>query len=137
MSASGISNSVLIFTLGNELSSINVSIVSVVIIRSMCIIANNHIAMYSSPTVAVAGASGRLGKHVIKSLQTPKFKHKFGNVVALVRDTTPQDIIDAWKSQGVTVRIYNEKNMADSLKGIDVLINAYVVALKLAKFSSV
>ncbi|CZR65133.1 uncharacterized protein PAC_15033 [Phialocephala subalpina] len=73
--------------------------------------------------VEVAGASGRLGIHVVNTFQSPTFKPSFGEVVALVRDTTPQDIIETWKSQGVTVRSYTEENMAESLQGVDTLIN--------------
>jgi putative NADH-flavin reductase len=78
------------------------------------------------PTVGVAGANGKLGIHVINALISENFRPNFGSVVALVRESAPQYTRDIWQRQGVTVRIYNEKNMTESLAGIDILINAYV-----------
>jgi len=78
------------------------------------------------PTVGVAGANGKLGIHVINALISENFRPNFGSVVTLIRESAPQYTRDIWQRQGVIVRIYNEKNMAESLAGIDILINAYV-----------
>jgi uncharacterized protein YbjT (DUF2867 family) len=82
--------------------------------------------MSSSPTIGVAGANGRLGKHVINALTSPMFRPNYNGVIALVRDFPQQSTLDEWKKAGVEVRIYNENSMIESLKGIDALINVYV-----------
>lgn len=79
--------------------------------------------MSPRPVVAVAGANGKLGVHVIDALMSKSFRPNFGGVVALVRESTPQKTIDEWEKQGVTVRIYNEENMVESLAEVDTLIN--------------
>jgi putative NADH-flavin reductase len=82
--------------------------------------------MSQLPTVGVAGANGRLGRHVINALISPAFKSNFGGVVALVRESADRSTIN--EKNGVEVRVYSEENMVGSLKGIDILINVYAFA---------
>jgi thioester reductase-like protein len=90
--------------------------------------------MARPPNVAVAGANGRLGIFLIEALISPAHRSKFGAVIALVRDHVDQMIIKKWKKDGIDVRIYNEENMAESLKGIDSLISVYVRIILLMTF---
>ncbi|PVH84295.1 hypothetical protein DL98DRAFT_584861 [Cadophora sp. DSE1049] len=83
------------------------SIILDIFIQALHIIVNNQVVMSSSPTIAVPGASGRLGKLVVSSLHSPAFKPNFSEIIALAYDSTARDIIETWESQG----------------GVDTLIN--------------
>ncbi|KAI9894015.1 MAG: hypothetical protein M1814_004785 [Vezdaea aestivalis] len=71
-------------------------------------------------TVAVAGATGNLGKHVVEALLT-QFRPRFSAIILLTRKASPQT--DEWKSRGATIVQYDEPNLPKSLEGVDVLIN--------------
>ena len=75
----------------------------------------------SKPTIAVAGATGRLGIYVMKALLSPEFKGNFGEIIALAR--TKSDKTAQWEKAGAVVRTYDESNVKESLEGVDILVN--------------
>ncbi|KAH9203551.1 isoflavone reductase family protein [Leptodontidium sp. 2 PMI_412] len=72
--------------------------------------------------IAVAGGTGRVGRNIVESLLSPEFRSSFGEVVLLTRERGPTAI--ELEKKGATIRLYNEENMASSLEGVDVLVNA-------------
>jgi nucleoside-diphosphate-sugar epimerase len=81
--------------------------------------------MSSLRTVAVAGRTGRLGRHVVDSLLSPPFRKTFKGVILLTRAKTPRS--ENLEQEGATVRYYREDYKPTALKGVDVLVNTYVV----------
>lgn len=71
--------------------------------------------------VAVAGGTGRLDHHVVQSLLSPQFRSNFRDIVLLTRDRN--EVAVKLESEGATIRLYNEDNMVESLKDIDILVN--------------
>lgn len=79
--------------------------------------------MANLPTVAVAGATGLVGKHIVNALVGTSFRSKFKDIILLSRQrTSPQ--LDQWVQEGAELRTYSEGNLIDCLRGIDVIINA-------------
>ena len=77
----------------------------------------------SLPSVAIAGATGRIGKYITAAYLSPQFRSEYDKVVLLSRsESSPQ--LDEWKSQGATIRKYSPDNIASTLRDIDIVVNA-------------
>lgn len=77
------------------------------------------------PTVAIAGATGKLGKHITNTLLQLDILSTFSGLVLLSRqkpEGNPQ--LEEWARRGAKVVVYDEALLCDSLKGVDVFINA-------------
>ncbi|KAG8939141.1 hypothetical protein FRC03_006521, partial [Tulasnella sp. 419] len=82
--------------------------------------------MSSLPNIAVAGATGNIGTYIINALLSSTFRPKFGEITALSRSTT-SDASKALAARGVKVVAINANdvdNLAEALKGSDVLVDA-------------
>ncbi|KAF3939754.1 hypothetical protein ABW19_dt0209094 [Dactylella cylindrospora] len=81
--------------------------------------------MSDLPVVAVAGATGTLGKALVGALLDPQFRSKYKDVVVLSRNTkSPQ--IEEWVNQGAIAKEYNvddDASVKEALAGVDVLVN--------------
>ncbi|KAG8915349.1 hypothetical protein FRC02_004546 [Tulasnella sp. 418] len=80
------------------------------------------------PNIAVAGATGNLGTHIINALLSPTFRPKFGEIIVLSRSAT-SDAAKALIERGVKVveiDVQNVDNVSDALKGTDVFVDAIV-----------
>ena len=75
----------------------------------------------ASPTIALVGASGHLGKEVARALLSPTFRGSYDNVVLLKRrhhhDSDKESVASA------EVRYYDDDTLAEALRGVDVLIS--------------
>lgn len=78
-----------------------------------------------SPTVsvAIAGASGTLGKHVLSAFLQPEFHSSFSEIIVLKRPSTSNNSDVYQAREGVTIRTYDDSNLAASLIGVDVLVS--------------
>lgn len=81
--------------------------------------------MDSLPTVAIAGATGNLGGKIANALLLPQFRARFRDVIVLARSESPS--AERLVSLGARLRVYSEDDVAAALRGVDVLINAYVL----------
>lgn len=80
----------------------------------------------SRPVVAIAGATGHLGKHVAAAFLSPPFNAYFSEIIFLSRhDNPPVPSVPESSGGGavVTVRKYDEDNLPAALEGVDVLVN--------------
>ncbi|KAJ9627284.1 hypothetical protein H2203_003746 [Taxawa tesnikishii (nom. ined.)] len=78
-----------------------------------------------SRNVAIAGATGHLGQHLTNILLSPTYRSSFASIIVLTRqDPKSSQLLSKWQSSGAQIRSYDSDNMASSLSGIDVLINA-------------
>jgi hypothetical protein len=76
----------------------------------------------SRPVVAIAGATGHLGRHVATAFLSPFFRSKFSDIILLSRKEASS--IDGFESTtNYTVRKYDEDNLAKALEGVQVLVN--------------
>ncbi|CAI7607297.1 unnamed protein product [Penicillium pancosmium] len=76
----------------------------------------------SRPVVAIAGATGHLGRHVASAFLSPFFRSKFSDIILLSRKEA--SCIDGFESTtNYTVRKYDEDNIAKALEGVQVLVN--------------
>jgi uncharacterized protein YbjT (DUF2867 family) len=85
-------------------------------------IVDSAMAPSALPTVAVAGATGNLGKHIVQGLLSSSYRDKFNKIILLCR--TPTEQTSAWEKDGATIVKYDEESLKDSLEGVDILINA-------------
>lgn len=69
--------------------------------------------------VAIAGATGRLGKHILAALLSPTFRSSYADVIVLKRASTT-----IAPMEGATIRTYHEDRLAEALSDVEVLINA-------------
>lgn len=76
----------------------------------------------SLPTVAIAGATGRLGVYITEAFLSPEYRPKFKEVIVLSRNKSSKTA--PWEQQGATVRTYSESNIKESLEGVDILVNS-------------
>lgn len=76
-------------------------------------------AISSRPTVAIFGATGHLGRHIASAFLSAPFRDQFADVILLSRHGSPE------MPNGIfTTRKYEEDRLKDSLKGVQVLVNA-------------
>ncbi|CAI7568492.1 unnamed protein product [Penicillium glandicola] len=76
------------------------------------------------PVVAIAGATGHLGKHITTAFLSSTFQDKFAEIILLSRNES--SLFQPSPSQpGVklTTRRYNEHNLEEALQGIQILVN--------------
>ncbi|KAJ5169627.1 uncharacterized protein N7500_002410 [Penicillium coprophilum] len=81
-------------------------------------------ASITRPVVAIAGATGHLGKHVTAAFLSSTFQDKFSEIILLSRNESC--LFQPSSSQpGVklTTRRYNEHNLEEALQGIQILVN--------------
>ena len=77
------------------------------------------------PTVAIAGATGKLGRHITNTLLQLDILSTFSGIVLLSRQKLEGNLqLEEWAQKGAKVVVYDEVQLRDSLKGVDVLINA-------------
>lgn len=76
----------------------------------------------SRPVVAIAGATGHLGRHVASAFLSPFFRSKFSDVILLSRKES-SDIAGFESTANYTVRKYDEDNLDKALQGVQVLVN--------------
>ena len=77
------------------------------------------------PVVAIAGATGSLGQRITNTLLEPAIFSQLSSVVLLSRKKQEESRqLQEWADKGAKVMVYDEKDLAGSLAGVDVLINA-------------
>jgi hypothetical protein len=76
------------------------------------------------PTIALAGATGRLGSHILSALLSPTFSPSYAAIIILVRPDSKSTIPAHFDSSTIQARVYDPANIAASLTDIDVLISA-------------
>lgn len=89
--------------------------------NSHCTLTDGQTIYMSTPAlrkVAIVGASGLLGKHVLAALLSPTFRSSYSDVVVLQRASSKASPVD-----GATVRKFDEDCVVDALQDIDVLIS--------------
>ena len=74
--------------------------------------------------VALAGATGKLGKHITNALLLPEFMSTFSSFTLLSRQKQEGNAqLEEWTRRGAKVVVYDEARLVESLQGVDVLIN--------------
>lgn len=82
--------------------------------------------MPQSRTIAIAGATGGLGKYITEAILSEQFKGSFKEVVVLSRKAS--ETTKEFERQGATVRIYKEDdrdNLRSVLQDANVYVNTY------------
>lgn len=81
-------------------------------------------ASATRPVVAIAGATGHLGKHVTTAFLSSAFHDKFSEIILLSRQESslfqPTEVRAGVK---VTTRRYDEDNLEEALRGVQILVN--------------
>lgn len=78
-------------------------------------------SIISQPVVAIAGATGHLGRRVVSAFLSPRFNEQFSDVILLSRnEPSPESFQGSGK---YTIRKYDEDNLVDALRGVQILIN--------------
>ena len=75
----------------------------------------------ATPTVAIVGAGGLLGKQVSKVLLSPTFRSSYANVIFLKR--RPNGKSGDESIDGAQTRFYDDNTISQALQGVDVLIS--------------
>ncbi|KAK5059970.1 hypothetical protein LTR84_009853 [Exophiala bonariae] len=82
--------------------------------------------VYRRPVIAIAGATGDLGSHLVKAFLAADVISQLSGLILLSRRHTP--LTETWKAKGAQVRIVDEAGdigeLVDALEGVDILINA-------------
>ncbi|OQE24511.1 hypothetical protein PENSTE_c007G00123 [Penicillium steckii] len=76
----------------------------------------------SRPVVAIAGATGHLGRHVASAFLSPFFRSKFSDIIFLSRKEA-SNIAGFESTADYIVRKYDEDNIVKALQGVQVLVN--------------
>ncbi|KUL86240.1 hypothetical protein ZTR_08411 [Talaromyces verruculosus] len=80
--------------------------------------------MASGPVVAIAGATGHLGKHVLSAFRSSPLNSKFSEVILLSRHGgNGNDHPSAGSNVKLTTRTYTEEHLPEALEGVDILVN--------------
>lgn len=79
--------------------------------------------MASLKSVAIAGASGTLGKHVLSAFLQPEFRSSFSEIIVLKRPSASSKSDVYQDREGATIRTYDDSNLTAALEGVDVLIS--------------
>ncbi|KAJ5662435.1 uncharacterized protein N7477_010051 [Penicillium maclennaniae] len=79
-------------------------------------------AMIPHPVVAVAGATGHLGRRVASAFLSSLFHGQFSEVILLSRQDSSLSSIPDMASK-YTIRKYDENNLVDALRGVQILVN--------------
>ncbi|KAJ5504154.1 hypothetical protein N7463_007028 [Penicillium fimorum] len=81
-------------------------------------------ASLTRPVLAIAGATGHLGKHITAAFLSSIFQDKFSEIILLSRNESC--LFQPSSSQAgvkLTTRRYNEHNLEEALQGIQILVN--------------
>lgn len=76
------------------------------------------------PIVAIAGATGRLGKPTTDAFLSSKWNSNFEQVIILSRSASLPDH-EAWFKAGAILRSYSEDegSLKQALEGVNILVN--------------
>jgi hypothetical protein len=86
-------------------------------------------ASITRPVVAIAGATGYLGKHVTTAFLSSTFQDKFSEIILLSRNESC--LFQPSSSQAgvkLSTRRYNEDNLEEALQDIQILVNTVGLA---------
>ncbi|KAJ5934458.1 hypothetical protein N7466_004005 [Penicillium verhagenii] len=72
----------------------------------------------SRPVVAITGATGHLGRHIAAAFLSAPFRDQFADIILLSRQESSQNSNDKF-----VTRKYDDNNLAEALKGVQVLVN--------------
>ncbi|GLI75908.1 hypothetical protein PoHVEF18_004174 [Penicillium ochrochloron] len=79
-------------------------------------------SIISRPVVAIAGATGHLGSRVASAFLSSPFNEQFSDVILLSRnESSPESTSKA--GGRYTTRKYDEDNLVDALRGVQILVN--------------
>ncbi|KAJ5905196.1 uncharacterized protein N7473_002112 [Penicillium subrubescens] len=79
-------------------------------------------SIISRPVVAIAGATGHLGSRVASAFLSSPFNEQFSDVILLSRNKPSPESTP--KTGGrYTTRKYDEDNLVDALRGVQILVN--------------
>ncbi|PWY92043.1 NAD(P)-binding protein [Aspergillus heteromorphus CBS 117.55] len=86
----------------------------------------------SRPVVAIAGATGHLGRHVASAFISSPLSSHFSEIVLLSRSqqtqSNPTQLKDPYPTTNTTIKVttrtYSYETLPTALQGIDILINA-------------
>ncbi|CAG8906455.1 unnamed protein product [Penicillium egyptiacum] len=81
-------------------------------------------ASITRAVIAIAGATGHLGKHVTTAFLSSTFQDEFSEIILLSRNESC--LFQPSSSQSgvkLTTRRYNENNLEEALQGIQILVN--------------
>ncbi|KAJ5190368.1 uncharacterized protein N7498_009353 [Penicillium cinerascens] len=76
----------------------------------------------SRPVVAIAGATGHLGRHVASAFLSPPFRDHFSEIIILSRQDSSLSLVPEVNGK-YTTRKYDEDNLVDALRDVQVLVN--------------
>ncbi|KAL5358550.1 isoflavone reductase family protein [Aspergillus floccosus] len=80
--------------------------------------------MAPGPVVAIAGATGHLGKHVLSAFLSSPLSSKFSEIIVLSRQGANSKGHSSTASNvKLTTRTYTETHLPEALQGIDILVN--------------
>ncbi|CAI7661629.1 unnamed protein product [Penicillium discolor] len=75
------------------------------------------------PVVAIAGATGHLGKHVTTAFLSPSFQDKFSEIILSGNESCLFQPSSSQSGVKLTTHRYNETNLEESLQGVQILVN--------------
>ncbi|KAJ5138556.1 uncharacterized protein N7515_003404 [Penicillium bovifimosum] len=79
----------------------------------------------AKPVVAIAGATGHLGKHITSAFLSSAFHDKFSEIILLSRkESTLFSPTEVRAGVKVTTRRYDTSNLSQALQGVHILVNA-------------
>lgn len=77
------------------------------------------------PTLAIAGATGRLGKYIANACLGASTRSRFSKIILLSRKPASSSAqLSEWQDLGAVIRGYDEDDLSKALTDVDVLINA-------------
>ncbi|KAE8167566.1 hypothetical protein BDV40DRAFT_312775 [Aspergillus tamarii] len=80
--------------------------------------------MPPKPTIAIAGGTGHLGKHITTALLSTPFIASFNSIILLTRSEANPSTFDIPSNPKLQLRKYTPTTLTHSLGDIDILINA-------------
>jgi hypothetical protein len=79
----------------------------------------------TKPVVAIAGATGHLGKHITSAFLSSAFHDKFSEIILLSRkESTIYEPSEIRAGVKITTRRYDTSNLEEALRGVHILVNA-------------
>lgn len=78
----------------------------------------------SLPTIAIAGASGHLGRHITAAVTSTQFSCYFSKVVLLTRKDPSEFASTSATPSNVVSRQYNEADLTGALHDVNILVDA-------------
>lgn len=84
----------------------------------------SKLVMTSGSVVAIAGATGHLGKHVVSAFLSSPLKNDFSEIIILSRHGgNSKEFLSPVTNVKVTTRTYTEEHLHEALEGVDILVN--------------